>query len=263
MTQQAKQTNTDQEELQIDLVALAKYLLSRWFYVFLATAISAMIAFTYTVQCIAPLYSSGASLYVNNGRLSLSGTSFGIDSVDLMASRSLVETYIVILRDRQTLEEVIEKADLPYSYYQLDGMISASAINETEVLRVTVTSPDPLEAATIANAIVEVLPKRITQIIDGCNVSLVSGAIPNTSPVFPNVRGNTMKGALVGFVLCAGVFVLMFLLDTQIHSEDYLVTTYPDVPILTAIPTMDGSDGDGYGYGSYGASGNHKNTKKK
>lgn len=260
MTQDPKQMEFEQEQPLIDIMELAKYLLHRWFYLFLATAVAGMIAFVYTVQCITPMYSASASMYVNNGGVSLGGTSVRINGGDLMAARTLVDTYVVILRDRETLEEVIEEADLPYTYGRLNGMISTSAINETEVLRVTVTSPDPLEAAKIANTILEVLPNRIAQIIDGCDVSRVSGAIPNTTPISPNVTSRTTRGALIGFVLCAGLFVVLFLLDTQIHSEDYLHKTYPDIPVLTMVPMMDGSDNGGYGYGP---SGKQKQGKKK
>lgn len=231
----------EQEAATIDLLALGKYLLNRWFYLFLATAIAAMVAFVCTLQFITPMYSSSAKMYVNNGGVSFGDTSVSISGGDLTASRNLVDTYIVILRDRQTLEEVIEKANLPYSYNRLNEMIGASAVNNTGVLEVTVTSSDPLEASQIANTVLEILPNRITQIIDGCNVARVSGAIPNTTQVSPNVGRNTMMGALVGFVLCAGLFTVMFLLDTQIHSEEYLRTTYGEVPILTMVPQMEGA----------------------
>lgn len=251
MTQQ-NQMEMEQERPLIDIKELALYLLDRWFYLFLGTAVAAMIAFVYTVQCIAPMYSSSASMYVNNGSISIGGAAVRVSGGDLMTARTLVDTYVVILRDRQTLEEIIEKAELPYSTGRLNGMINASAVNGTEVLRVTVTSADPLEASKIANAVLDVLPNRISQIVDGSAVSRISGAIPNTTPVSPNVRDRTMKGAMVGFVLSAGLFILLFLLDTQIHSEDYLLTTYPEIPVLTAVPKMDGTDGGGYGYGASG-----------
>lgn len=250
MTQEMNPMEMEPQKPLIDIKGLAMYLLDRWFYLFLATAVAAMIAFTYTVQRIPPMYSSSASMYINAGGVSIGGTSVRVNGGDLMTARTLIDTYIVILRDRQTLEEVIEKANLPYSPGGLNGMIRAEAVEGTEVLRITVTCPDPLEAAKIANTVLEVLPNRISQIIDGSNVSLISGAIPNTTPVSPNVRARTSRGAMVGLVLSAGLFTLLFLLDTQIHSEDYLLTAYPEIPLLTAVPRMDGSDGGGYGYGA-------------
>lgn len=244
MTQEMKQVEMEEEKPLLDIKELARYLLDRWFYLFLATAIAAMIAFTYTVQRIPPLYSSSASMYVNNGSVSFGGTSVRVNGSDLMTARTLVDTYTVILRDRETLEEIIEKADLPYSVGSLNAMIGAAAVNNTEVLRVTVTCADPLEAAKIANTILEVLPNRISQIVDGSAVSRISGAIPNTTPVSPNVSSRTMRGALVGLVLSVGLFTLLFLLDTQIHSEDYLVETYANVPILSAVPKMEGAGVD-------------------
>lgn len=249
----------EQETPLIDIKELARYLLDRWFYLFLGMAIAAMLAFTYTVQNVPLLYSSSASMYINNGSVSIGGTTVRVNGGDLMTARTLVDTYIVILRDRETLEEIIEKGDLPYSAGMLNGMIRAEAVNDTEVLRVTVTCGDPLEAAKIANTILEVLPNRISQIVDGSDVSRISGAVPNTSPVSPNVKARTARGAMIGLVFSAGLFTLLFLLDTQIRSEDYLQNTYANVPILTAVPKMEGA---GLGVGAKGGK-NKKRLKEK
>jgi capsular polysaccharide biosynthesis protein len=48
---------------------------------------------------------------------------------------------------------VIDYAGVSRSYGQVRGMLSAAAVNETEIFRVTVTSPDPQEAERIANSI--------------------------------------------------------------------------------------------------------------
>ena len=74
-------------------------------------------------------------MYVNNSALSLGSTSFSISSGELSAAQSLVETYIVILKSRLNLEAVIEKAELPYTYEELELMITAQGVNETRNFR--------------------------------------------------------------------------------------------------------------------------------
>ena len=69
-------------------------------------------------------------MYVNNSNLSVGSTSISL--TDLNAAQSLVDTYIVILKSRPTLEDVIEKANVSYTYEQLESMISASSVDGTE-----------------------------------------------------------------------------------------------------------------------------------
>lgn len=247
--QAASQVQRDDDDT-IDLLELAEYLWKRILIILAAVLAGGALALAYTVFLVTPEYSSSAMLYVNNGSLSLGSTSVSIASGDLTASRNLVETYLVILNSRETLEEVIDEMGLPYTYTQLSSMISAAAVNDTEIFEVTVTSTDPDEAAEIANTIVKVLPTRIKNIVDGSNAVRVDAAVPVYTPISPNVMKNTAMGALIGLVLSCGVYVVLFLMDTEIHSESYLLRTYPNIPLLTVVPNVN-SSGSGHGY-SYG-----------
>lgn len=236
----------------INLLELADYIWKRFFAIAFFTLLGGAVAFAYTIFFVTPLYSSSVMIYVNNSSVSLGDTSVSISGGDLSTSRSLVDTYIVILESRETLEEIIKEADVSYTYEQLSEMLSASAVNNTEVFKVTVTSEDPQEASDIANTVLKVLPARIKAIVDGSNAVQVDGAIPNTTPVSPDVTRKTATGALLGLVLSCCVCVLLFLMDTEIHSDSYLLKMYPDVPLLSVVPDVD-TDGHGYGYG-YGRS---------
>lgn len=245
---QAQQRRQAANSDTINLVDLAEYLWKRILIIVLSTLVGGVIAFVYTVFFVTPLYSSSVMLYVNNSSISLGSASVSISGSDLTTSRSLVETYIVILNSRETLEEIIEEAGVSYTSSQLESMISATAVNDTEVLQVTVTGEDPQEASEIANTILKVLPARIKSIVDGSNAVRVDGAIPVMTPVSPNVTKNTAMGTMVGLVLSCGIYVVLFLLDTEIHSESYLLKTYPTIPLLTVVPDVDAA-GHGYGYG--------------
>jgi len=256
--QQAAPPRRDDNDT-IDLLELAEYLWKRILVILAAVLAGGALAFVYTVFLVTPQYSSSVMLYVNNSSISLGKTSVSIASGDLTASRNLVETYIVILNSRETLEEIIREADVSYTYKQLEKMISAEAVNDTEVFEVTVTSDDPEEASKIANTVVDVLPARIKSIVDGSNAVRVDSAIPIYKPVSPNVMKNTAMGVMLGLVLSCGVYVVMFLLDTEIHSESYLLRTYPNIPLLTVVPDVN-SSGRGYGY-SYGYGYGHRQAQ--
>ena len=117
-------------------------------------------------------------------------------------------------------------------------MISASAVNSTEVLEIVVTDTDPQEAEKIANTVVNILPDKITEIVVGSDVRIVDYAVVPASRSSPNYTKNTAIGILVGIALSAGFIIITTILDDEIHSEDYLTQAYPDIPLLAVIPDM-------------------------
>ena len=232
------------EEMVIDLVQLAKALWHRAWAIVLAMLVVGGAAFGYAKFLITPLYQASAMMYVNNSSISVGSTQ--VDLSDLSAAQSLVETYLVILNTRGTLEQVIEAADLPYDYETLSKMIEAGAVNSTEVFEIQVTSADPQEAEKIANTIAELLPGRISQIIDGSSAKIVDYAVVPSHKSSPSISRYTLLGILLGAVLSCGVIVLRELFDEQIRDEDYVRDTF-DLPLLAAIPDLAGkSKGDYY-----------------
>lgn len=239
--------NNAQEYYTIDLLHIAKVLWSKAWAIVLVGLLAAGAAFGYASFAIAPTYSASIMLYVNNSSISLGNTSFSISASDLAASQSLVNTYSEILNNRTTLERVIDKTGVPYTYKQLSGKIKAAPANETEIMRVTVTTTDPYEAAEIANCIAEVLPMRISEIIDGASMEVVDSAVPNLSKVAPSITSYTMVGLLLGILVSAAVVVVFALLDDTIHDEEYILNNY-SFPILAKIPDLTNSGGKHYSY---------------
>ena len=139
--------NNKEHYTEIDLTALLKAL---WRHIWLIAAsvivIGAM-AFSYARFFVTPMYTASALMYVNNNSLSVGSTKVSLSAGDLSAAKSLVNTYVVILNARTTMNEVIREAGVDYTYTDMQGMISAGAVNSTEVVQIDVTMPDPQEAA--------------------------------------------------------------------------------------------------------------------
>ena len=240
------------DEIEIDLGRIFRAVINKSWLVAAAAVICAVLTFLGTFFFVTPQYESSAMFYVNNSNLSLGDTSFSISSGDLSTSRNLVDSYIVILNTRETLVDVIDYAGVSLTYKQLKDMIAAGAVNETELFRVTVTSPDPQEAERIANSIAYILPKRIATIIDGTSARVVDAAIVPSSPSSPSYPTNTVIGFLLGFVLAVGAIALLEIFDTTIRAEED-ITQCCKHPILASVPDMNaptkGSSYYGYGRG--------------
>lgn len=242
----AKQDKNVVEYYSIDIAHIFKTLLKRAWLIILCGMLAAAVGFSYSSFIIAPTYSSSIMLYVNNSSFSLGNTNFSISSSEIIAAQSLVKTYAEILNNRTTLEKVIEKAGVDYEYDELAKMITAEPANGTEIMRVTVTAQDPNEAAKIANTIAEVLPTRISEIIDGASMEVIDSAIPNSEKVAPSVTNYTIIGFLIGSVLALIIVVIVAMNDDTIHDEEYILNTY-DYPILAKIPDLLNANGKSYG----------------
>ena len=243
------------DEIEIDLLALFKALWRKALVIILVAVLTASAVFAFTLFFITPSYDATASIYVNNSSFSFGSTSFSISSSELSASNSLVNTYIYILKSRTTLEDVISKAGLPYTYEELSKMITTNAVSGTAAFDVTVRSLSPTEAEHIANTIAQVLPERIAEIVDGSSVRIVDYAIVPAHRAAPSYTKNTVVGFLAGALLAAAIVTVRFMIDEQndvvIHSADDLRQLYPDIKVLAMIPDMRLSERKGYYYSSY------------
>lgn len=234
-----------EEYTEIDLLQLFKALWHKAWAIILAMVIAGGLAFGYTQFLVTPLYKARTYFYVNNNSTP-GGNTASISQSDLNAAQSLVDTYSVILKTRATLDDVIKKADLHYTYEELVKMISATSVNSTEVFCIEVTSPNPNEAQLIANTIGEILPEKISSIVEGSSVRIVESAVVPTNPSSPNLPKNVILGMLLGMILACGIVIVRELTDRQIHDPDYLLQTY-NIPVLAVIPDLSITN-DKHGY---------------
>jgi len=241
-----KQQNNE-EYIEIDLMRLMKAVWRHIAAVALAAVLCGSAGFALAYWVVPAKYQASALLYVNNGSISVGSTAISLS--DLSASQTLVDTYIVILNTRLTLNEVQERLGLDYTYQDFKKMIEAKAVNGTEIFEVTVTSKNPREAERIANTIVKVLPDKITQVMDGSSVRTVDLAVAPEKKSSPSYAVFTAGGGLIGLLLSCAVVALRELLNEQITGEDDLLQAY-GLPVLAAIPDMLAPQA-GKGYGSY------------
>lgn len=230
--------NNIEKDETIDLRRLFVAVLRKLWVVILAAVICAGAAFVGTLYFVKPKYRSSALLYVNGNALSVGSISIS----DLTAAKDLVNSYIVILQSRETLNAVKDYAGIDYDATELRGMISAASVNDTEIFEVYVTSTDPYEAEKIANAIAVILPKRIESIIDGATAKIVDSAVVPSAPYSPNYTKNAALGFICGALLVIAIVIIRDILDTTIRTADD-ISSITSLPVLAAVPDMSASGG--------------------
>lgn len=253
-----------EEEITIDLLQLFKELWKKLWLIILCGLIAGGAAFAYSAYYLDPQYSSSVMLYVNGSTVSVGGVGFNISSSSLTTARNLVDTYNVILQNRTTYERVIEKTGLGYyTWEQISKMTTATSVNNTEVMRVTVKSGSPYDSSTLANGIAVVLQERIAEIIDGASMEIVDSAIPITKKVAPSITKYTAIGLFLGVALaCFIVFIAM--ISNDVIQEEATLSDSFDYPILATIPQIKERSsrraGKHSGYGGYYS--DHGNSAK-
>lgn len=229
--------NENQETIEIDLKRLLSVLWSKAWIILLVCALTAALSYGYARFFITPTYTATARFYVNNNYVD----SPGFSSSQITAAQDLANTYMVIMESRNVFDDVRKRTKLGYTCDQLKSMVSAAAVNETEVFEVTVICTNYQHAAMIANAITDVLPDKIAAVVEGSSVRVVDYAVENPNPVGPNYQSFLLLGAALGLVLSAVVVVVADLLDTTINSEDYLNQVHEKFPLLAVIPGTGGT----------------------
>lgn len=232
---------------ELGLQRLVMLLFHKSWIIILTSILTATITLIGTVYLVTPKYESSTMFYVNNG-VSLGDVNMSLSSGDMITRQQLVDSYIVILESRAYLLRVIDYAGVERDYKELQGMIDASSVNETEIFKVVVTSPDAIEAQVIANAIEKTLPKQIETIIEGASAKVVDSPIVATGASSPSYIKNTFLGFVVGFLLSAIGIVVYDIFDVTIRSEEDLQQSCPH-PILAAVPDMLAQSKGGYYYG--------------
>jgi len=247
---------------EIDLLKLAKALWTKAWAILICAMVLGAGAFYWTYRKVYTSYRSSAMLYVNNNSLSLGSAKLSISSGDIKAVNNLMETYSVILLSRNTLGEIIEETGLPFTYEQLSKMIKTETVGDTAIFRIVVTADDPEMAAHVANSILAILPTKISTVVEGSSAQIVEYAVPGVAVVNGRPVRSAAIGAVLGAVLCSAVIIFMYMMDTKIRNEDYLLDTYKDIPILTTVPDLSQSGKGGYyGYRKAYASGSKKDKQ--
>lgn len=224
----------NEREMEIDLKQLFIAMLERAKMIISITLMFGIFAFFYSKFAIVPIYVTNATMYVNSNKNVIS-ENIGISEMN--TSNMLANVYVEMIKSNSIMKEVIEQTGLDYTLEQINSMISAAAVNETPIMRISVRSPYPKEAVVIANAVLDIAPAKITDFMDGGSVKVIDRPEEPKFPSTPNIPKNTILGLILGFVLSAGLVVLMELMDTRIKSTEQLQELY-DLPVLGVIPEI-------------------------
>ena len=225
--------NNEENEV-IDLVEILYAIRQHLLEVILATVVAAIIGFAASKFLMTPQYSSSAMMIVNTRQ----DVTSNVTSDQINSATKLVATYSIIIKSDTVLQQVLENLGLGITYSELNSRVSVQAVDDTQVMKITVNSTSPEWAQTVCDEILAVSPDIIKEAVEAGSVKVNSKASLTLNPISPNIKKNTALGAMVGLVLALGIIVLQVLLDNKINTEED-VTKYLDMTVLGVIPQYD------------------------
>lgn len=236
---------------ELNLKRLAEIILKHIGMIISITLIAGILSFIYSETMVLPEYESTVTIYVNN---KVTEDSTRVLTSDIAAAQMLVDTYMVIIKSDNVLNQVAarlhEEGIEGYYASNLRGSITARAVDDTEVLEVTVRDTDRKNTFMIANIIAEVAPDIIKEYVEASSVKVVDYALEGVK-VAPNVQKNMMIGLAIGFLCASAYFILKEIFDMRIKNEDDLEQWFK-IPILGVIPDIaDANMSSKAGYYSY------------
>lgn len=218
---------------QLKITDIIDMLIRRWWIWVITALVCSMVTFVYTEIFVDPLYRTEGTLYVNAMRTQTVDVTQG----NIAASQQLVETYKEILNRRTFLSQIANDLDNRYTVDNLGKMISMKALNETEIMEITVTGKVPEDVYEICHSILLHASDELVRVVNAGSVKILDdGQVPQ-SPISPNVKNNSIIAFLAGMVLGALIILVLELFDTRIKGREDIINRY-DEPLLGEIPEV-------------------------
>lgn len=224
----------EHQQNEVNLVDLLYYLWKKIGVILAAAAVCGLLGFTVTKLFKDPLYTASTRMYVLGG----TGTSDGVGISDFQVSTFLLKDYQVLITGRNVTGEAVKRLGLDIRPEDLASRISVTAPQDTRILQIDVTYEDALQAADIANCVRDIASEQIKEIMAADAIKTVYEAQAPSRPSSPNVGKSTVLWAAMGLLLSAGVYVVIFLMDDTIRTEED-VTHYLQLSTLGVIPVSD------------------------
>ena len=219
---------------ELDLKDMFNYFLTKKFYIIIITLLALLLGIVYSEFIQQPLYKSYTTIL-----LTKESDSSTITSNDITLNRNLVNTYREIIKSRNVVSKVINNLNLDYTVDQLNGKISVSSINDTEIIKITVVDADRVLAMNIANETANVFNNEIVKLYNIQNLGIVDKAEIASVPYNVSVLKQSLIAGVVGFVLGIGIVFVMFYFDTTIKSSDEIEKKL-GLPVIGEIPKSGG-----------------------
>lgn len=221
----------------MELSEYGRAIARNWLLVLICLVTGVAVAWGVTARAT-PVYQSTVKFYV------VSPPSTGQSSLQsLELSRGRIASYASLIKSDKFVEGLVSSSSTGLSAAEIAESVSASADQDTLMLTVVVSLPDPAKASQVAREIVSGLNQALDEVGAGRTQSgggqtvlnVVAGPTDETDPVSPRLSLNLALGALLGLGAGIGIAVARRMMDHTLRTPAE-VEEASGLPLLARIP---------------------------
>ncbi len=229
---------------ELNLKEIFNIFWSRKIQMLIIVAIFVVIGIIYSYVYVVPKYQAETQLILVNSTNSNNSSveDLGVTTTEITLNQKLVATYSTLIKGKNILDEVINNLGIDISANELKNNITVKSVNSTEIISITVTDYDPVQAKNIANELASVFTQRVAkEIYNIDNVHIVYEAEEPTAPYNVNHTKDLFMFGLIGVIVAIGYAIVLNMLDTTIKSKEE-VEKSTGMLVLTTLPACDFND---------------------
>ncbi len=226
-------------QVEIDLLEILKLLKRYWYLLFISAVVCAVIGYFGTKFLMVPQYEASVNMIVNTR----TDNTTTVSNDNINSAKSLVDTYAIIVKGNTVLNDVIDNLGLTVDgermkYKDLYDKVTVSAIDSTQVMKITVTDPDPLIAVRIVKEISTVSPNEIVEAVEAGSCKVISQVEATEEPVSPSKAKNTAIAAMIGLIVAVAIIVIRDLVSNYVVDDDD-IAKYLGISVIGVIPEIE------------------------
>ncbi len=222
---------------ELDIERILRNFKQRIVLIAFITFLVCVIASGYILFLEKPYYKSTSTLVLTG--VSSAKNNDGITTNDIAINSKLVSTYQEIIKSKKILNQVIETLDLDLTTEALASKINVSAVNETEIISITVKDRNPQIATKIANDVANVFSKEVVKIYNIENVTILDSAEIPSNPANLSFIKQFIIAFVAGILIGSFIAFLLAYFDTTVKTIEQ-VEEITKLPILGRVPSYHG-----------------------
>lgn len=227
-----KRRSPDRNELSLG--DLLYWLMRKKWLILLVTAAAAVGGYFYAYATHIPQYTTTATMVFNVTQQS----SNPLNTADTLR---LVDTFSEIVKSNRVAEQVCDALDLTLSAEEVKSFVSVSVMENTPLVKIQVTTTDPMLSYNIAQQMMIYSPQVINETLKTGSVNVLDQPKEPTAPIPFAPLKNILIFAVVAFlVMCLGVVVYSLVFTKVKNARD--VEQNFDSEVIGEIPHVKGRD---------------------
>ena len=220
---------------EINLKELFNYYLKKLPIIIIVTVVFIVMGMVYVNKIQVPMYHGTTTIILVQKNDDKNNSNAYQNELNI--NQRLVSTYSQIIKSRRVLDQVKSNLELEkLSVNELANKIGVTGVDDTSIIKVSVSDKNNKMAMNIANEVASVFKKEITDIYNLENVSVVDKAIIEEEPYNVNIKKELLIFGFAGLVLSCGVIFVIYYFDNTIKSKKDIESL--DLPILAEVPSV-------------------------